>query len=345
MALTDNNRHPQGDAILLERKKRILNVKTLAFLALSVSLVYVLIRKLDITETAALIKNANIALIIASCFTYFLSNYFKSLRIRVLLGDFRIPMFDLYTITSYHNFFNQVLPARTGELTFVYYLKKIGSVDISKGLHILVVIRVFDFILISVIFICSVILYFGEKTSPLLIILGLLFFIISIITLFNLKWLVIGAGRLFHLITERFNLKKQPLVAKITAKIDMVVEEFSSFKAGPLIPMLAITSILIWGALYLLFYLTIRSFGIDVGVIQSVVGSTGGVLTNVLPINSFGSFGTLEVGWTGGFMLVGMSAHDAIFTGFGYHIITFFASGFIALVCFTVKSLKSKVES
>jgi uncharacterized membrane protein YbhN (UPF0104 family) len=104
--------------------------------------------------------------------------------------------------------------------------------------------------------------------------------------------------------------------------------------------MLAVTSMLIWCALYLLFYLTIRSFGIDIGIIQSVVGSTGGVLTNILPINSFGSFGTLEAGWTGGFMLVGMSEHDAIFTGFGYHIISFFASGFIALVCFIVTKFK-----
>jgi uncharacterized protein (TIRG00374 family) len=343
MALPDNHRAPQGDAILLERKKRILSLKTAAFLLLSVFLVYFLLRKLDIAETAAMIKNADIALIIASCFTYFLSNFFKSLRIRVILRDDRIPLFDIYTITSYHNFFNQVLPARTGELTFVYYLKKISAVDISKGLHILVVIRIFDFIVISAIFICSVILYFGAKTSPLLIILGALFFLISIITLFNLKWLVIWSGKLFHLITGRLLLQKKPLVAKIMEKIDMVVEEFSSFKAGPLIPMLAVTSLLIWCALYLLFYLTIRSFGIDIGIIQSVVGSTGGVLTNVLPINSFGSFGTLEAGWTGGFMLVGMSEHDAIFTGFGYHIISFFTSGFIALVCLTVKRLKAKV--
>jgi hypothetical protein len=340
MALSDNHRSAQGDAILLERKKRILNVKTLVLLILSVSLVYFLLRKLDIAETVTLIKNADIALIIASCFTYFLSNYFKSLRIRVLLRDYRIPQFDLYTITSYHNFFNQILPARTGELTFVYYLKKISSVDVSKGLHILVVIRIFDFIVISAFFICSVILYFGTKTSPVLIVLGVLFFVISIITLFNLKWLVIWSGRLFHLITGRMSLQQKPLVAKITAKIDMVVEEFSSFRAGPLIPMLAVTSILTWCALYLLFYLTIRSFGIDIGIIQSVVGSTGGVLTNILPINSFGSFGTLEAGWTGGFMLVGMSEHDAIFTGFGYHIISFFASAFIAFACLIVTKIK-----
>jgi hypothetical protein len=267
------------------------------------------------------------------------------LRFRVMLGDYRIPLLDLYTITSYHNFFNQIMPARTGELTFVYYLKKIGAIDISKGLHILVVTRIFDFIVISAFFICSIILYFGAKTSLALVILGAVFLVISIITLFNLKWLVIWSGKLFHVLTERLRLQQKPLIGRILGKIDVVVAEFSSFKAGRFVPMLALTSMLTWSTLYFLFYLTIRSFGIDIGIIQSVAGSTGGVLTNVLPINSFGSFGTLEVGWTGGFMLVGMNEHDAIFTGFGYHVISFFASAFIALACLTVKSLKSKVQS
>ena len=341
MSLSDNHRPPQNtDTILQERKKRIFSIKTLVFLILSLSIAYFLLRKLDITETVIIIKNANIALIIASCFIYFISNYFKMLRFRVMLRDYQITLLDLYTITSYHNFFNQIMPARTGELTFVYYLKKIGTVDISKGLHILVVTRIFDFIVISAFFICSIILYFGANTSFAMVIIGVAFLVISIITLFNLKWLVIWSGKLFHVLTARPYFRQKPLVGRILGKIDVVVDEFSSFKAGRFVPMLALTSILTWSALYFLFYLTIRSFGIDIGVIQSVAGSTGGVLTNVLPINSFGSFGTLEAGWTGGFMLVGMSEHDAIFTGFGYHIISFFASALIALVCLIVTKLK-----
>jgi glycosyltransferase 2 family protein len=341
MSHSDNNQPPQTtDTILQERKKRIFSIKTVVFLLLSLFIAFFLLRKLDIAETVNIIKNANIALIIASCFTYFLSNYFKMLRFRVMLGDYRIPLLDLYTITSYHNFFNQIMPARTGELTFVYYLKKIGTIDISKGLHILVVTRIFDFIVISAFFICSIILYFGAQTSPALVILGVVFLVISVITLFNLKWLVVWSGKLFHVLTERLRLQQKPLVGRILGKIDVVVEEFSSFKAGRFVPMLALTSMLTWSTLYFLFYLTIRSFGIDIGIIQSVAGSTGGVLTNVLPINSFGSFGTLEAGWTGGFMLVGMNEHDAIFTGFGYHVISFFASALIALVCLFVTKFK-----
>lgn len=341
MAGPEIQQAPQSaEAVLTERKKRIFSVKTLLLLVFSIALAWFLIGKLDLSKSYDIIKNANVWLIAASCAVYFVSNFFKMLRFRVMLSGFRIPLFDLYSITSYHNFFNQIMPARTGELTFVYYLKKIGNVDISKGLHILVVTRIFDFIVISAFFICSIILFFGAKTSIALVALGVIFLIISIITLFNLKWLVIWSGKLFHAVTSRFRLQEKPLAAKILGKIDIVVEEFSSFRAGRLAPMLALTSMLTWGALYFLFYLTIRSFGIEIGFIQSVAGSTGGVLTNVLPINSFGSFGTLEAGWTGGFLLVGMSEHNAIFTGFGYHVISFFASGLIALVCFILMKIR-----
>lgn len=325
------------DSVLQERKRRILSLKTLVFFVLSAAIAYFLLGKLEIAKTFDIIKNANVWLIIGSCLTYFVSNFFKMLRFRVMLKNYGIPLFDLYTITSYHNFFNQIMPARTGELTFVYYLKHIANADISKGLHILVVTRIFDFMVISAFFICSLILYFGARTSVALVTAGMIFIIISIITLFNLKWLVILCGKFFRSLMYKLKLEEKKLSGKILGKIDVVVEEFSSFETGRFVPKLAVTSILTWSTLYFLFYLTIISFGIEINPLQSVVGSTGSVLTNVLPINSFGSFGTLEAGWTGGFVLVGMNEQDAIFTGFGYHVISFFASAVIALFCYIFK--------
>ena len=99
---------------------------------------------------------------------------------------------------------------------------------------------------------------------------------------------------------------------------------------------------LVWAVLYFIFFLSIRALGVEVGFIQSVAGSTGSVLTNVLPINSFGSFGTLEAGWTGGFMLVGMGKQDAIFTGFGFHVICLLASAIPAFFCFIAARIGKK---
>jgi uncharacterized membrane protein YbhN (UPF0104 family) len=160
------------------------------------------------------------------------------------------------------------------------------------------------------------------------------------VVLFNLKWIVMLANGLFNIITARLKLDRFRLVGKIKRKMEPVVEEFAGFDTKRFVPELALTSMLVWGALYAFSFVTIHAFGVDISFLQSVAGSTGGVLTNVLPINSFGSFGTMEAGWAGGFVLVGMSPQDAITTGFGNHIVNFVAAAVIAAGCYIIQKAR-----
>ena len=89
-------------------------------------------------------------------------------------------------------------------------------------------------------------------------------------------------------------------------------------------------------------YACIRAFNVNIGFIANLVGNTGQVLANVLPVNSFGSLGTLEAGWVGGFLLVGMTKQDAITTALGYHIINFVAAAVIAVICWGAMRLHSR---
>ncbi len=331
-----------ADEIIRERKKRILSVKSLALFCLSAFLVYFLLNRLDIARTIEAFRGASFSLLGLSSLLYALSNLFRSIRFGVLLGDARVGGMDLFAITGYHNFFNQVLPARTGELTFVYYLKRIGGVDISKGLHALLVARVFDFIIVAAFFVCSIIIHYGWRTSMLLAGTGIFFFIVSIVSLFYLKWIVIASRVVFERAMRLVRLREKPLVKNVLSKVAEVEDEFAGFDTRRFIPALAFTSLLVWSALYLFSYVTINAFGVDMNFMQSVAGATGAVLVNVLPINSFGSFGTLEAGWTGGFVLVGMSEQDAITTGLASHILNIAAAAAIALVCAAALRLRRK---
>ncbi|HOT45977.1 MAG TPA: lysylphosphatidylglycerol synthase transmembrane domain-containing protein [Spirochaetota bacterium] len=323
-----------AEEIITERKRRIFSAKTLVFFLLSLFLLWFLLRKIDYRRTLETFLLARLDMLIYSCIAYTAANIFKTLRYSLLLKSLNLGFFDHFTVSSYQNFFNQILPARTGELTFVYYLKKFSNAPLSTGLHILLLTRIFDFIVVSAFFIGSLLLYYGRQTSGSLLVAGVLFFIISVILLFNLKWLVLLGAKMFTLTVRLLRLGSIGLVKKIESKIDPIVSEFSDFETMRHLPGLAASSLLVWMALYLFSYLTLRAFGIDIGLLLSIAGSTGGVLANVLPINSFGSFGTLEAGWTAGFVLVGVSAQDAITTGFGYHIINFFVSAVLALFCY-----------
>ncbi len=331
-----------SDEIIRERKRRIFSLKTLIFFVLSVFLVWFLLRKIDYRRAFDAFLLARIDLLAYSCLAYTVANVFKTLRYSLLLKSLDLGFFDHFTVSSYQNFFNQILPARTGELTFVYYLKRFSNAPLSTGLHILLITRIFDFIVVSAFFVGSLLLYYGRQTSQSLLVAGILFFIFSVIMLFNLKWIVILGAGFFAFMVRLLRLGSAGIVKKIESKIDPLVREFSGFEMIGHIPGLAVSSLLVWMSLYLFSYLTLRAFGVDIGLLLSVAGSTGGVLANVLPINSFGSFGTMEAGWTAGFVLVGVSAQDAITTGFGYHIINFIVSAVLALFCYAMQKFRKR---
>ena len=339
--LKDTAPSPESsEAILAERKKRMLGPRAVVFFLISIVLVGVLLWKMDIAQALSSFRNAHLGWVLVACCAYFLSNFCKAVRYRAMLRHLNIGLFEMFAITSYQNFYNQIMPARTGELTLVYYLKTLGNAKISKGLHVLLVTRIYDFIIVAAFFVGSVALYYGRKSSPALVAAGVGFLLFSIAVLFYLKHIIRWGMDFFNLTMRALGLEKKKLVMKFNEKMEPVVREFVEYDTLKEVPVLVLTSVLVWSVLYVFAYVTILAWRVEINFLLSIAGSTGQVLANVLPINSFGSFGTLEAGWAGGYMLAGMKRQDAIATAFGYHIINFIASGFIAAVCYGILKIK-----
>lgn len=315
------------------RQRLVSRVRAILLFLLSVALVAYLVSKLDIGESLRTLARTSIPLALVCCLLYYTSNACKAFRLKLLLRDAGIRFGDLFVITSYHNFFNQIFPARSGELTLVYYLKKVGNMNVSRGLHSLIIIRIFDFAVVPLFFIVSFLVFFGKRTSPLLIVAAAGFFLLSLFLLFKSRWFVAAGRSMLHALFRLLRIDGKPSIARILAKVDEVALEFEQFDTWGHVTRLTFASLAVWAALYTLFYTAIRALGVSIDYFQAIAGSTGGVLANILPINSFGSFGTLEAGWAGGFMLVGMTRQDAIVTGIGFHLISFVASASIAILC------------
>jgi uncharacterized membrane protein YbhN (UPF0104 family) len=191
-------------------------------------------------------------------------------------------------------------------------------------------------IIIAIVFTSSVALFFG-KESMALAMAGSGLLAIMLVVLFQMKRAISFANAVFNALMRAIGFAEKPVVNKMNDKIRILIDEFSSDRTLRQMPALIFTSVLVWIALYLTFYLTILAFRVDIEFAQSVVGSTGGVLAAVLPINSFGSLGTLEAGWAGGFIMSGMDKNSAIITGFGYHIVVFISSAALAIISLALK--------
>jgi uncharacterized protein (TIRG00374 family) len=329
-------------AFLAETFRKYVTLKTIVFLVLSSTVIIIMLATIDLASMGRSFASANPRWLAAAFLLYTLSNLCKSIRYRIMLAGCGVSLPGMFAITSYQNFFNQILPARTGELTLIYYLKKNGNSTISKGLHVLIVTRIYDLIIVAVFFLTSAVLYWGDRVNTGLLALGCAALIISIASLFFLKWIVLYGYRLFSAAAGALRISRLGIYRKIDLKLAPIAHEFTDYKTVRQIPSLIASSIVVWIVLYFFAYATIRAFNVDISFLANVVGNTGQVLANVLPVNSFGSLGTLEAGWAGGFLLVGMTTQNAFVTAFGYHAITFASAAMLAAVSWLISKQYAK---
>jgi len=309
-----------------------LTLKNILLLLISAILLAIIAININLTKSVEIISLSDKKYILLACIAYGASTFLKSLRFKFFLNQYRLKTSEIFSVTSFHNLFNQILPFRTGELTLVYYLKKLCRTDMTSGIHLLFTVRLMDIVMVGTFFIISLFLNTGFAIPNYMLTSAIALLLLSFIAVMNLHRII----RFFIYISLKI-LKGISIISekKKSAMTDKLNEIYGAMGERDIISKmlsLFITSFLVWTALYIFSYCVIKSFNADIRIFQSVLGSTAAVLTNVLPINSFGSLGTLEAGWVGGYLLVGIDKNSAIISAFTYHIINIIIAAMLALL-------------
>lgn len=247
-------------------------------------------------------KKAPLKIIILAYITYLFSFAARAYRWMLMLG--RKDFGHLFSIVAIHTLSNNIYPARTGELSFIYLLGK----EHSKGslASTLLVARLADIICIALFFTVSALYVSGIGNftlyGPLVVIL---LCVLSFAFLYALNKIS---------------------TAKLPQKLSKFIEDL---KDGLLVqkgkyPKVFFSSMLVWGVKYVAFFFLTKAImltiNMDITFWKSVFGVSFSELTTVLPIHSFGGLGTFEAGWTGAYMIMGYSKSIAVTTGFTFHI-------------------------
>lgn len=112
-----------------------------------------------------------------------------------------------------------------------------------------------------------------------------------------------------------------------------MAEDFYAIKARKTYLAVSITTLLSWGMIFLTFFAYMKGFGINLSLTQMVFGFTLSIIANALPISGIGNWGTMEVGWTAGFLWVGISKEKAIAAGLAVHIMIFILVLLLSSIC------------
>ncbi len=259
---------------------------------------------------------------------YAVTNGFRALRASRLVSSRPVSATGLVPISFAQSLFNNILPARSGELSFIYLLGKRHEVPWGEATAVLISARVLDYLTVASLFLTFGMTGLGEMTAQKgqLLMAAWLVMLVSVVVLLLLAWFGTPAIERLETLVGRL-VPGSRLMDGLLDQMHAAVHAFQVIlsQRRRLLPAIGY-SLPIWLGTFAWFYAFMAGLGLRVTAVQLVVGATFAVVSKALPLGTIGGFGTHEAGWTVGFMLVGFERDLAIASGFAVNILTLLAS-------------------
>ena len=246
---------------------------------------------------------------------YLLSYLLRTWRFRILLGLENVPFRKLFGLTSLYGMYLYLLPAKSGEVSYLVLLKSRLSVTYAQSTAILIVARFFDFATVAI-FLPFVLIPFWEEIHTgirftIIIFAGLIFISIflglSLVRHPNL-WQV-----LLHPSTGILGRVKTSLGNLLTnlAKIDQIGRYW----------LLMLVTVSIWLCVQASLYIITSALGYPITFIEMLIVSVIMIPMTLLPLQGFANLGAHEIGWTAAFALFGYNQTTALSIAVNSHIV------------------------
>lgn len=291
---------------------------------------------IDWRDVFALLIRTDLTWLLIGCGWYILTNILRAFRFRVLLGKENIQQIvhilpEMFALS----FLNNVLPSRTGELSFPYFMQRRHKVAISEATTALLIARIFDLLSVITLYIFFALIELrnlSEDAVPVIGAVGLAGALI-IVGLLVAPWLAHAGERFMLLLLDTLRLSDKS-VGKLLIKIaHEVANALFRMRRVSIYARTYTWSIAIWLAAFAWFDAFLRAIDVPVRYTLVVIGATFASLAKALPFISIGGFGAHEAGWTIGFSLVGMERSLAISTGFAVNLLTLAVSVIFGGLC------------
>jgi uncharacterized protein (TIRG00374 family) len=246
-----------------------MNKKVILGILISVILVYLSVRGINLQDVFRDLKNIQIGYVIFFIFLVILMQLLRSYRWGVILQPMgKINQFSLFSVTSVGFLAIASIPARIGELARPYLISKRSSIKMSSALGTILVERVLDSFTVLAI---AVIVLFLTDLPPWMIKSSIIFFLIALVMFCFIVFLILRRDKALTLINRI--LSKLP--GKFAHTIDEVIHHFiDGFQIITNIKFLLylfFLSALVWLVDVLAIYMLLKAFGFTLPVMASFV--------------------------------------------------------------------------
>lgn len=283
----------------------------------SVGTIGYIVNHLELVEIVATFYQLDSSWLAITTLFMLLNYVIRTLRFRLLLHNPQLTVLQLFSITCLHGMFNYLMPAKTGELSFIMLLKQL-DISISSSSATLITARLFDFATIAM-FLPLVLIAFWSHLPPVMIVVAIVFC--------GLVYLIVGGVMLYlhQLDTDKLDIglataetSFSQRIIRLWYKIAVGMRLINQRKQYISLWLLTIGG---WLCLYICLYAMVLSLGFSVNFSQIVVVSMIMMPMNLLPLQGLANLGTHEVGWGMALLLFGYSREIALMIAVGTHSI------------------------
>lgn len=330
---------------------RILNI--VVVVGFGLFLVTFLLRQISFEEIRNAIINIYRPSIIVAILIVLVSDLFRAYRTQLLVGTGNIRFIDMFLTALIRNAFVMVLPARTGELSYVYVLTKKFKFPVEIGISTMVLIMVFDLAIVFTLIIVSIIAVWLTKgfgsfsfSSWPVILIASVFLVSSMLLLFYLSPII----RFFIRIMEKYLMNKKigknKFISFIFRKLCDINSSINIIKQrkvyGKVFFYSVVCRVLKFLAYYMAIHAVLKPMGYGFSNLSFWViflATVVAEISAVLPTHALGGFGTYEGAFALAFIALGFSSNIAITVGFSYHLIMLSFSIILGVISIIIISL------
>jgi uncharacterized membrane protein YbhN (UPF0104 family) len=283
-------------------------------------LVYVLLN-LDWNVLHVAFSDIRWGWLVLALLAYLINILLRAIRFSNLIYSRPVKWPELVPVSALHNILMYLLPAKTGDVTYIFIAKDRLDLSLTEGTATLFAARFYDFSVVTVFL--MILLPFSKNEIPKWIFLSAIIFCALILL-----------GTLGILAFLRFNAsapesdsepaKTQKLASglqKIRAVWNKFITGLREIQQHGAHGKVALLTAGIWLCIYSNFYFATKSMGLPVAFYHIAIISMVMIPLTLLPLQGFANIGTHEVGWTSVLVAFNYPYKTALAIAAGSHFI------------------------
>ncbi len=261
----------------------------------------------------ALIAGTQPRLLAIAAALFIVTIVLRGLRLLLLLPPRTLSLRRAALVAAAAQAASQVVPARLGELALPVLLGRVCGRDLTSGAATLLAARTLDLAALGAwtVGACAA----ASAAHPAVWATGGLLLLAPLL----LPWVTRTVDRAAQRWMQRPGPPKR--WAERLHRLHAAIVELRASKGR--LALAAACSLAMWGSVWTFTWFVLAAMGHRWPPVTVAAGSAVASVANILPLNLFANFGTLEAGWTAAFASFGVPVQTAAATGLAAHLWAF----------------------